>query len=1065
VLAHYRARGLDIAEIPENGSTADRAAATESAMREGHDVIYQACFRHDGWIGFADFLVRVDEPTSSLGVFSYEVEDAKLAREPRPAYVFQLLFYDREVTRIQGVRPRRMHLILGDGERESFPPEEFEAYGDEVRTGFAARRAELTAGTGDPVAYPYKVADCGMCAWWAHCDARRRADDHVSLVATLARSQAIKLDAAGVSTVGALAQLPAGERLERIAPETLVGLKLQARLQLESRLLPTPTYELLEPEAGRGLHRLPARSEGDVFFDFEGDPYWGEEGLEYLFGTGCLEAGEWRYRPLWAQTRAQEKARFEEWIDWLMARLEAFPALHVFHYNAYEPTAVKRLAARHATREQEVDELLRRRVFVDLYGVVRQALRIGTESYGLKALEVLHGFRRRGQSGSLRGWSEYLETGDTTPLAAIEVYNEDDCRSTESLLRWLADRRPEAEARFGIELDELAPKEPEPPSDRRRAYLEKVEARRGPLTGALPDNEQDDTEEQRALRIMFDLLGYHLREDKPAWWAHFARLQRSVEELRDDDPDAIGDLRPVGGAQRREEGRSYVWTLRYPDQEHKLAVGSVRDQDDCAASILALDEATRTVEVRRVRTAGEVPPVSLLPRGPFEHDAQIDALFAVADRVIAAGLRPAGSLDAGVDLLVRRAPRFAPGTPPLRGGRLDLEVLKAQVRGLQSSALVIQGPPGSGKTYTGARLAVELIARGTKVGVVSSAHKAIINMLRAIDEAADEAGVDFVGWKKSNGDGTGYESARFSCGSTPPGDEEGAGAPVCVGATAWHWTAADNAGCVEVLFVDEAGQMSLADAIACSRGASSLVLLGDPQQLAHVGQGTHPHGSGASVLQHLLGARATVPDDAGVFLDRSWRMHPDVCRFVSDAMYDRKLAAVERCALQRVESRGLSGTGLRWLAVEHLGNRQRSEEEVEAIRAQIDLLVGGRFVDCDGGERELTLDDILVVAPYNAQVRRLQAAMPDARVGTVDKFQGQEAPVVFFSMTSSSGDDVPRGLDFLFSKNRLNVAVSRAQALAVVVCSPSLLRSRCRTVSDMQLINMLCRFTQAASRV
>jgi uncharacterized protein len=283
-----------------------------------------------------------------------------------------------------------------------------------------------------------------------------------------------------------------------------------------------------------------------------------------------------------------------------------------------------------------------------------------------------------------------------------------------------------------------------------------------------------------------------------------------------------------------------------------------------------------------------------------------------------------------------------------------------------------------------------------------------------------------------------------------------------VGATAWHWAHPDQRAAVDVLFIDEAGQMSLADAMACAHGARSVVLLGDPQQLAHVSQGIHAHGSGASVLAHLLGDRATVDRTRGVFLARSWRLHPDVCRFVSDTMYDGQLVSVEHCASQRVISPGLTGTGLRMLAVEHTGNRQRAHEEVAAIREQVDLLLGGRFVDAHGLERPLTLEDILIVAPYNAQVRCLKAAMPHARIGTVDKFQGQEAPVVFFSMTSSSGDDIPRGLDFLFSKNRLNVAVSRAQALAVVVCSPALLHSRCRTVADMQLINMLCRFADMA---
>jgi superfamily I DNA and/or RNA helicase len=243
------------------------------------------------------------------------------------------------------------------------------------------------------------------------------------------------------------------------------------------------------------------------------------------------------------------------------------------------------------------------------------------------------------------------------------------------------------------------------------------------------------------------------------------------------------------------------------------------------------------------------------------------------------------------------------------------------------------------------------------------------------------------------------------------------------------------------------------------------VLLGDPQQLAHVSQGTHPHGSGASVLRHLLGDRDTVAPGRGVFLDRTWRMHPGVCPFVSQTMYDARLEPIAGTERQHVDSPGLSGAGLRLLEVPHAERRQTAPEEADAIRAALDdLLARGRFTDRDGTTRDLTLDDVLVVAPYNAQVRCLRAALPDgARVGTVDKFQGQQAPVVFFSMTSSSGEDVPRGMDFLFSRNRLNVAISRAQALAVVVCSPDLLEARCSTVEDMRLVNLLCRVREDAS--
>jgi uncharacterized protein len=1065
VLDGLISEGRDVVSlVDEDADRATLAKRTLAAMRDGREILHQACFLRDGWVGFPDFLVRIDEP-SDLGPWSYEAHDAKLGSHPQPRHIFQLLFYNDELERLQGTRPKRMYLMLGDGEHPSFQPDDFRAYAAKVREQFVARHAVLAVPEPDPApAYPYPVGACDFCHWWHLCDARRRTDDHISLVANLHRGQGLKLEATGVRTVPQLAALAQEVVVPRLSATTIANLRAQADLQARSRGLDRPLYELLQPDHDRGLARLPEPSPGDVHFDFEGDPYWGDDGLEYLFGTLFETDGTWEYWPLWATSRAEEKRALETWVDWITERLARYPDLHVFHYNAYETVALKNLVARHATREHEVDELLRRKVFVDLYGITRQAIRAGTEGYGLKALEPVFGFARdaeiRGAIGSLKRWQAFQDDGEQQHLDGIALYNEDDCHSTRVLCEWLLARRPEAEAQFGVALSSLAPEPPEPPSDRLRQYLEDVEAARDRLLPGLPDDESQDDVDERAVRTTFDLLGYHRREAKPAMWALFDRRERSLAQLRDEDSEAIADLTVVD---REEVGRSWQWTLTFPAQDFKLSPGGVDEPlAERSAALVDVDETNRTVIVKRGKTTGDDPPVAIAPGWPISTEPQIGALFRFADRVGDHGLAPCGTLDAGTDLLLRRAPRFLPGTPPLRDDPFDLERLRAQVRGLDASALVIQGPPGTGKTWTGARLAVDLLDRGMRVGVTATSHKAINNLVEKIDEAADEAGVTFRGWKKCTKPEDGYDSARVTSAAKRPSEDDG---PIrLVAATAWHWSHEDQHDAVDVLFVDEAGQVALADAIAVSQAAQSVVLLGDPQQLAHVSQGTHPLASGASALEHLLGDDDTVPPDRGVFLGTSWRMHPAVCDFVSNAMYDGRLTSVAGCDVQRIDSPGLSGSGLRLIPVEHEDNRGRSEEEADVVAAQVDkLLDGGTYVDRDGVEHRLTLDDILVVAPYNAQVRCLRARLPSgARVGTVDKFQGQEAPVVLFSMASSTGEDVSRGMSFLFSRNRLNVAVSRAQALAVVVCSPRLLAARCSTVEDMQLVNMLCRFAEEA---
>jgi superfamily I DNA and/or RNA helicase len=326
--------------------------------------------------------------------------------------------------------------------------------------------------------------------------------------------------------------------------------------------------------------------------------------------------------------------------------------------------------------------------------------------------------------------------------------------------------------------------------------------------------------------------------------------------------------------------------------------------------------------------------------------------------------------------------------------------------------------------------------------------------------------VTFTGVKKrSTSDETAYEG-RFIT-SVVKNEECAACGAQLVAGTAWlfAWEGMDQA--LDVLFIDEAGQVALADAAAMGTSARNIVLLGDPQQLPHVTQNTHPGGSGVSVLDHLLGDEATVSAERGLFLATSWRMHPDVCRFVSDHAYDGRLVSAAGCERQGVSSPGLSGCGLRYLPVIHRHNAQQSPEEADGIALEVrKLLDGGTVTDRDGVTRPLIAADILVVAPYNMQVRCLRDTLPSGvEVGTVDKFQGREAAVVFFSMASSSGEDVPRGLEFLFNPNRFNVAVSRAKCLSVVVCSPRLLESRCSTVEQMRLVNALCRFTESSEPV
>ena len=374
--------------------------------------------------------------------------------------------------------------------------------------------------------------------------------------------------------------------------------------------------------------------------------------------------------------------------------------------------------------------------------------------------------------------------------------------------------------------------------------------------------------------------------------------------------------------------------------------------------------------------------------------------------------------------------------------------------------LPIQGPPGSGKTYTGGRLICELVRSGARVGITANSHKVIVNLLDAAMEATDEQGIELRAVRKPGGSDKATTYPKFF-GNLAGDCQIGAG-------TAWLWSREDAKDTVDVLFVDEAAQMSLANLLAISHAAPNMVLLGDPQQLDQPMQGTHPDGTAVSALEHLLGGRRTIELSRGLFLEETWRLNPEICRFTSEAFYEGKLQSRPGLDGQRIVSSGpLDGVGLRFLPVAHSANQSSSDEEAGCVGDLVDSLLeeGAKWIDKDDIERALTLDDILIIAPYNAQVFKIQGRLPGARVGTVDKFQGQEAPLVIYSMTTSTPEDAPHGMEFLYSLNRLNVATSRARCVCVLVGSQELFSPECRTPRQMQLANSLCLYRELAIEI
>jgi predicted RecB family nuclease len=1044
-----------------------QAADTLAAMRAGVDIVYQATLRDGNLIGHADFLRRVPGD-SGLGAWHYEVVDTKLARRPQAKFLIQLAFYSRLLAPAQGREPEATWVVTGDATctEHRFRMDDVRHYVERQLQRYLTRVADDVAST-----YPDPCEACDQCRWRTRCEQQRQDDDHLCQVAGITRQQTRRLQAAGVGTMQALATLPSGTPVPKVQTETLVRLHAQAALQYRAGQQGARLHEPVpsDPDARLGFHLLPEPDAHDLYFDMEGDPLE-LDGLEYLFGVSGLDAdparpGEVAFRAFWAHDRDAERRAFEAFVDFLDAHFTAHPGAHVYHYAAYERTALERLMSFHGSREAEVDRLFRGRRLVDLYAVVRGAVRVSEPSYSIKNVERFYRAERADEvtnaGQSVVWYHAWRTTQDPGLLDAIERYNRDDVESTGGLHRWLLGLRP-PEMAWRIDAAPEAAKDDAdagPPSDHALAQQAAREALEATLPADRAAWSDDDT--LRALTAL--LLDFHRRSKKPEWWAMFDRMTWTDEELVA-DVECLGGLARLAGVAPVTVARSKVWTFRLPEQESKLQTGASVTivATGKPASIETIDEAAGTVRVKYAIKHGDLPErIGLGPGGPITTKSIEVAIRRFAQSLLAGG----GQYPAIEALLRRERPRIAglpDGDPILVPGREALpQIIDAIVR-LDRSLVFVQGPPGSGKTYTGSHVIAELLVRGKRVGVMSNSHKAIHNLLAGVEKVAATRGLRFKGAKKSSrGDAdTEFDGPNFV--NLALNSDIAAGDYTLVAGTAWLFADAAFDRSFDYLFVDEAGQVSLANLVAAGTCATNIVLLGDQMQLRQPIQGVHPRRSGESALEYLLDDDATIALDRGIFLARTFRMAPALCRFVSDAIYEGRLTNDactngRRLVLDANAHPALRPAGLQFHPVVHDACSHRSDEETGEIARIVASLLTQRCVNELGVERALKLTDILVVAPYNMQVNLLKARLPaGARVGTVDKFQGQEAEVVLVSMTTSGEEYLPRSKEFLYSRNRLNVGVLRGKCLAVVVGSEGLMDARCSSVVELALVNLLC---------
>jgi len=1061
----FRADNLSIEAIPNSIDSVAREDVTKAAMQKGAEVVYQGYFRLNHFVGAADFLIKVPGE-SKFGNYHYEVWAAKLSKQVKPYFVIQLCCYSAMLAEIQGRLPESMCVVLGNNEKHFLRVADYFFYYQNLKQAFLDFHHHFDA---EKIPDPSYSRSYGR--WDSEAQRFIKGQDHLVQVANIKRSHIVKLKKAGIQTLNDLATTDL-TRVNKISDSVFSKLKHQACFQVASQGKAKPQFEVIHKLAENrvlGLQLLPPASAYDGYFNMEGYPLT-EGGLEYLFGCCYVQAGKREFIDWWAHGLAQEKLAFENFIDWAFARWQVDNNMHIYHYGHYEVVAMKKLMQKHATRETQVDELLRHQVFVDLGAMIDHGLRIGEPSYSIKNVEAIYRDKRVGgvshattSLASYEFWMQQYEAGEqgrdwqtSKILKQLRDDNKDDCDSIFECTVWLRQLQQSAGINWvDTRVEQVTSEEAE-------EQINRV----AQLRDALLEGAQDNSIEE----LLAYLLEFHHRELKPVFWRRYDWASKTDEELAE-DIDCLAHLERTANDPLPEKS-SLVYEYAFnPEQESKLHRGSqclVVNDFKLTFNLYDMNPQQGLVYIK-VGKKRELPQaLTLIPDEYISPKVLADAVY----DYISEWFINKPEANAVMDFLQRRRPRIQGNESGsiIKAGEEMLSAAIDVVSHLQNSTLCIQGPPGAGKSYTASHIIFALLKSGKRVGITSNSHKAVNHLMLAVVKLMDENNDYFPVMKIQSKNYPQLSHEHIEYLASMGGN---AGFPTqhqLIGGTAWTFANNNSKDQFDYLFIDEAGQVSIANVVAMGRATGNIVLMGDQMQLGQPIQGSHPKESGLSALEFYLQGHATIPDDLGIFLKTTWRMHPDICKFISNNVYDGRLQAeahTQNRVIRLPESGGgkiNKRAGLIYVPVQHEGNQQASDEEVAEILGITNELIGREHVDKEGESvGALTINDILYVAPYNFQVRKLQTALgEEAKVGSVDKFQGQEAPVVIISLCASSGEDSPRGLDFILDKNRLNVAISRAQSLVVLVASPVLAQSTVSQLKQMELINLFCGYVESA---
>lgn len=1047
-------KSYDLSRVPIRTAqelyAADRA--TLAAMESGHRLISQPTFADPSshLTGRADFLVRVDNNSQPWG-WGYEVYDAKLARTAKTQAAVQVAFYTTQVARLQGCIPKRLHLILGTEQIHTMMTADICPYWESLVQRW------MRVPPSEP--YPNQCTSCSTCDWQQRCETIRNQADDLTLVHGLRADQRERLRRCGITTSKDLSESATPPNL--LPASTFLKLRRQAAAQLASKATGTLQVELNPDQTAlpaTGLSRLRQPNPGDLFFDFEGDPFYDKDGLEYMIGVSWQDPsapGGFGYQAFWAHDRAAERQLLIDFVEFVESRRASNPDLSLYHYAPYERTALHKLSHRHLSCEDIIGQWLSSGLLVDLYQVVHEGLIVGDPSYSLKVVEQAYRTGRTGgvtkAIGSVEEYESWRADGASHRLASIERYNRDDCISTAQLFEWLHHKRLElaTPASFAPP-PQLTPKDLERTRERQQ-YRDRLSQLSTQLLDAAAQSSR--IHEANALRVLSGLVLFFSREHSASWRDWYALTELTPEAAAQSDDALVGlvHVEEVGT-----EKKSQLSRYSYPAQSHPFrnrgeTLYSSQTQKR-VGEVWEVDFPHRSIVIKHTAGKDLTSQGHFIKEGPPSVEKLEQRVVDLATRALTETLQ-ASDL-AIIHLLDRQSPtihghdfatplintdrtNYGPNSPAAID--VDTQVIEL-AKNMVGTHLAIQGPPGAGKTRLGVELIVSLCADNKTVGVVAPSHAVAVNLLSSLSASHPHIRI-------------GHRHPAPLAGSAPANDTKSLASALAfceldvVSGTAWTW--ADQswlAEPVDTLVVDEAGQFSLAHLAAIAASAKNLILLGDPQQLPQVTKSqAHTHGANLSAMSYLCQDTSTIDETLGVFLDRTWRMRPELTATISAVAYGGRLFADDSTSSRMVTVEGTPQLGVQFYPVNHSGNRTASPEEAKTV---VDIV--GKLLDCgkftdNSGTRHLTPQDFCFVAPFNAQVRCLSEHLEQldprfaGRIGSVDKFQGRQAIISVYSLAASSTEQLDRGTAFLYDTARLNVALSRAQCFSILVASPGLI--------------------------